>query len=166
MNWVSFGSVNGLLPIRHQAITWTNADLLSMEPLGTNHSEIRISILCPGGDKLINVTINYVWNICISSVMARLHVISSKYMCIVLWGTCYIAEYCNLSRASTVFQWCSCHPSMVGACFLGDWLPCVEALKLGLLVQPDKHRHQWKDHAGQHHSWNGRLYGRMSLVGQ
>ena len=29
-NWVSIGTVNGLSPILHQAITWTNADLLSI----------------------------------------------------------------------------------------------------------------------------------------
>ena len=31
-------------PIRHQAITWTNAHLLSIGPLGTNFSEIWINI--------------------------------------------------------------------------------------------------------------------------
>ena len=41
---VSFGSGNGLAPGRHQAITWTNADLLSIRPLGTNFSEIQIKI--------------------------------------------------------------------------------------------------------------------------
>ena len=30
------GSGNGLLPVRHQAITWINADLLSIGPFGTN----------------------------------------------------------------------------------------------------------------------------------
>ena len=30
--------------ICHQAITWTNADLLSVGPLGTNFSEILIKI--------------------------------------------------------------------------------------------------------------------------
>ena len=33
---------NGLAPVRRQAITWTNAGLLSIRPLGTNFSEIRI----------------------------------------------------------------------------------------------------------------------------
>ena len=42
--WISFGSGNGLLPVRHQAITWTNVDLLSIRPLGINFSEIRIKI--------------------------------------------------------------------------------------------------------------------------
>ena len=44
MNWVSIGSGNGLLPVRRQAITWTNAGLLSIGPLETNFSEIRIEI--------------------------------------------------------------------------------------------------------------------------
>ena len=30
--WVIIGSGNGLVPDRHQAITWTNADLLSIRP--------------------------------------------------------------------------------------------------------------------------------------
>ena len=54
------------------------------------------------------------------------------------------------------FLWCSWHHSMVGACFLGDWLPCVEALKQELLAKPDIHKHQCKVHAHQHHSWNRR----------
>ena len=43
-NWVINGSGNGLSPVRHQAITWTNADILSIRPLGTNFTEIRITI--------------------------------------------------------------------------------------------------------------------------
>ena len=41
MNRDSIGSGNGLVPNRGQAITWTNADLLSIGPLGTNFSEIQ-----------------------------------------------------------------------------------------------------------------------------
>ena len=43
-NWVNIGSGNGLSPGRRQAITWANDDLLSVGPLGTNFSEIRIKI--------------------------------------------------------------------------------------------------------------------------
>ena len=39
------GSDNGLSPERRQAIIWTNAGLLLIEPLGTNFSEILIEIL-------------------------------------------------------------------------------------------------------------------------
>ena len=38
------GSDNGLSPGRHQAIIWTNAGTLLIEPLGTNFSEILIGI--------------------------------------------------------------------------------------------------------------------------
>ena len=44
VNWVNIGSDNGLTPVWHQAITWTNDDLLSFGPLRTNFSEIRIKI--------------------------------------------------------------------------------------------------------------------------
>ena len=39
------GSDNGLSPDRRQAITWTNAGILLIGPLGTNLSEILIEIL-------------------------------------------------------------------------------------------------------------------------
>ena len=74
VNWVSIGSDNGLFPVPRQAIAWTNADLLSVGPLGTNFSEILIKIsnfsfmkmhlimssgkwrpFCPGGDELITM---------------------------------------------------------------------------------------------------------------
>ena len=45
MNWFSIGSGNGLAPNRRQAITWTNAGLLSIGFLKTNFSEIWIGIL-------------------------------------------------------------------------------------------------------------------------
>ena len=32
VNWINFGSDNGLSPIRHQAIIQANAGLLSIEP--------------------------------------------------------------------------------------------------------------------------------------
>ena len=40
----SIGSDNGLLPDRHQAIIWTNAEILLIGPMGTNFSEILIEI--------------------------------------------------------------------------------------------------------------------------
>ena len=43
-NWINIGSDNGLLPGRRQSIIWTNAALLSIEPLGTIFSEILIEI--------------------------------------------------------------------------------------------------------------------------
>ena len=40
VKWVSIGSGNGLVPSRHQAFTWTNADFLQIKLLGTNFSEV------------------------------------------------------------------------------------------------------------------------------
>ena len=45
VNWVTIGSGNGLSPVQHQAITRTNASLLSIGLLRTNFSEILIRIL-------------------------------------------------------------------------------------------------------------------------
>ena len=44
-NITIIGSDNGLSPGWHQAITWTNAGILSIGTLGTNFSEILIEIL-------------------------------------------------------------------------------------------------------------------------
>ena len=44
VNWVSIGSGHGLSPVRRQAITWTNADLLSNGPIVTDFSEIELKI--------------------------------------------------------------------------------------------------------------------------
>ena len=45
VNFATIGSDNDLLPSRRQAITLTNAGILSTEPLGTYFSEIWIKIL-------------------------------------------------------------------------------------------------------------------------
>ena len=42
VNWVSIGPDICLSPDQPQAITWTNAHLLSIRPIGTNLSEIVI----------------------------------------------------------------------------------------------------------------------------
>ena len=71
LNQVSLGSGNGFSPVRRQAITWTNADLLSIRPSGINFNENWIEIqsfsfmkmsskissaksrpFCPGRDEL------------------------------------------------------------------------------------------------------------------
>ena len=44
-NLTIIGSDNGLSPHRRQAIIWTNAGILLIEPLGTNFSENSIEIL-------------------------------------------------------------------------------------------------------------------------
>ena len=42
--WVSISSSDGLVPVSHQAIAWTNAELVSIRPLGTNSSKSLIKI--------------------------------------------------------------------------------------------------------------------------
>ena len=44
VNRVIIGLDNGFAPVRCQATIWTNDDLLSIEPLGTNFSEILMPI--------------------------------------------------------------------------------------------------------------------------
>ena len=75
MSWVIIVPGNGLLPVRRQAITWTNAGLLLIRLMGTNFSDIwigfqwlsfkkmhlkmlsaKLAAICPGGDEL-----NQVW---------------------------------------------------------------------------------------------------------
>ena len=77
VNWVSIVSDNGLLPVWHQAITYTNAGSVLMGTLRTDSSEILIKIqnfsfmeihlkmssvkwqpFCPGGDELISVAVS------------------------------------------------------------------------------------------------------------
>ena len=43
-NWVSIGSGNDLSLVRHQAINWTNAALVSIGPLWTNFTDTLIEI--------------------------------------------------------------------------------------------------------------------------
>ena len=54
VNWVIIQSDNGLSPVRHQAIIWTNAASLLIEPFETKFSQILIAIhgrkQGPGGD--------------------------------------------------------------------------------------------------------------------
>ena len=75
---IVIGSDSGLLAGRHQAIIWTNAGILSIEPLETNFSEIFIKIIIVSFKKMhlkvlsairwpfclgLNVLINYLdWN--------------------------------------------------------------------------------------------------------
>ena len=61
MNWVSIGSDNGLSPVRRQAITWTNADLLSIALLWTYFSEIWIGILSFSSKKTQLKTLSAKW---------------------------------------------------------------------------------------------------------
>ena len=53
------GSDNGLSPGRRQAIIWTNARILLIEPLGTNFSEVLIGIQIFSFKKMRLKNVNY-----------------------------------------------------------------------------------------------------------
>ena len=87
----SISSDNGLSPVQRQAITWTNADLLSIGLLGANFSEIWIQIqsssfmkrhmkmssakwqpFCPAGDEVFcctPTTLDHTNNYVITTIM-------------------------------------------------------------------------------------------------
>ena len=44
VNWVTITSDNYLTPMQHQAIAWTNADLVLIKPLGLNFSKNLMEI--------------------------------------------------------------------------------------------------------------------------
>ena len=44
MDFLTIGSGNGLLPVWHKAITWTNAHLLSIGPFEINSIQILIKV--------------------------------------------------------------------------------------------------------------------------
>ena len=46
------GSHNGLSPGRREAIIWTNAEILFIEPLGTNFSDVLIGIITSSFKKM------------------------------------------------------------------------------------------------------------------
>ena len=91
VNWVSIDSNNGLSPVQHHAITWTNTGLLSIGPLESNFSEIWIKIhnfsfmkmhlnmsakwrpFCSGGNELCQVTATHlkIGHLQISSTQLR-----------------------------------------------------------------------------------------------
>ena len=52
VSWIIIGTGNGLSPIRRQAITSTNAVLLSIGLLGTSFSEILIGIMSFSWEKM------------------------------------------------------------------------------------------------------------------
>ena len=52
LKWVIIGSDNGLSPVRHQNVIWTNAGILLTGPWGTNFSELLIGIQTLSSKKL------------------------------------------------------------------------------------------------------------------
>ena len=90
--WVSkltiFGSDNGLLPGRRQAIIWTNAGLVLIGPLGTNVSEILFEIYKFSFKKMRLKMLSGKWRpYCLGLNVSTLHMLNcledtQKYICI------------------------------------------------------------------------------------
>ena len=78
------GSDNGLSPDRRQAITWTNAGILLIGPLGTNLNEILIKIQTFSFTKMHLKISSPKWRpFCLGlnvSIESVLHVSSCKYV--------------------------------------------------------------------------------------
>ena len=72
-------SDNGLTPDRRQAIIWTSAGILLIEPLGTNFSEILIGIQTFSFKK--NAFENVVWKMAASCLGLNELSIHQKYPC-------------------------------------------------------------------------------------
>ena len=97
VNWMGIGSGNGLSPVRCQAITWTNADVLSIGSLGANFSEISIEIqtfsfkkmclktFCSGGDSMDSL----------SGLKKKVKAVVALRSLQITWGYfCYYHYYC------------------------------------------------------------------------
>ena len=106
MDWFSIGLDNGLWPVRRQAITWTNAGLLSIGPLETEFSEIRT--------KIQNV----------SFTKMHLKTSSAKWQPFCRGGGtswfffCWSYSYCSANRhwVYTIKQWFRKRISLIGPC--------------------------------------------------
>ena len=106
------GSCNGLLPVWHQAITWTNDHLLSIRLLGTKFSGIFIETETFSLTKLhlkmssAQVAAILSWPQCVKSVIC--HGLSSCVLLVKLpWGECHITPL-MLSQhwLGAVMAWC------------------------------------------------------------
>ena len=86
----NIGLDNGLSPNRRQAIIWTNAGILLIEPLGTNFNEILIEIYTFSFKKMHLKMSSAKWRPC----CLGLNELNS------LWAICSL--HCNFSSCSDV----------------------------------------------------------------
>ena len=133
---MSIGSDNGLAPIRRQAIIWTNAEILLIEPLGTNFSEIQIKIqnfsfmkmhlqmssgkwrpFCPGGDELMpnDIIVYHVITGLICDIIPKI-----SWHLNVIWyhKQCGINLACMLSCGWSNSTFCSAEEAISVACLV------------------------------------------------
>ena len=111
MNWAIIGSGNGLSSVRRQTITWTNAGLLSLGPLGTRFSESEFYPLhsrkciwksrlpkwppfCPGGDELVQDCRNS--SVCSLITKVSMHLISKVHLILETWQIYFLNQCTDL----------------------------------------------------------------------
>ena len=159
MNWVSIGSgINSLLPVQCQAITWTNADFLSIGPLGkfkkkkTLFMKIHLKLLsakwqpfCPGGDELIVSTFNkgYLRSYCFNRVGFLWNISSIASKVVFLFRLDFISITLALAGFCVKFEDLIILPQ-----FLHHWIenwdiswhqPCLSLMALEVVITTTGH---------------------------
>ena len=118
-NLTIMGSDNGLSPGRRQAIIWTNAGILLIEPLGTNFSEILTEIITFSFKKMYMQVLSGKWRpFCLG-----LNVLNRYFS---------VAKTTEASYFGRCFMWLFCY-SNIDLCWQGPWRGILGRL----CVRPD-----------------------------
>ena len=101
------GSDNGLSPGRHQAIIWSNAGILLIEPLQTNFSEISIAIHTFSFKKIHLKMSSGKWRpFCLSlNVLMPLELVDDKSTLVQAWCKFYNTKWPHLETMSFIRVW-------------------------------------------------------------
>ena len=125
VNWINIKSGNGLLPFQHEAITWTNADLLSILLQGTNWSGILIKICKKNYIKMhYKMSSAICWPLCCSHVLITTLFLRPEYFksiksilwVLMLWVLASLR--CLFWKVSNVFVFSAIPQNWDGA---GNW---------------------------------------------
>ena len=123
------GSDNGLSPGRRQAIFWTNAEILSIGPLGTNFSENfnrNSNIFIPENtfESVVCET---------AAILSRPQCVNIPGQLLCLWGSLYRKAYvCNLRpQASPWFQGLLASLPWILVALRG-WWPNINRMQQGI----------------------------------
>ena len=116
VNWVSIDSCNGLSPVRRQAITQTNADILFDGPLEINSSEIQMEI-----QKLVMRNGGHFFQEKIS-----------QGDCIALFHIRQLTTPCNISRVKSLT-----HERCVVVILLSEQMLRIKFMSITKLIPPD-----------------------------
>ena len=94
-NLTIIGSDNGLSPGRRQAIIWTNAGILLIEPLGTNFSEILAEIITFSFKKMYMQVSSGKWRpFCLGLNVLNRYFSVAKTTETSYFGRCFMCLFC------------------------------------------------------------------------